>query len=168
MPAPYTLRHSLDQTMTGRATVAGMTATDEVRPHLTDARIKANQTYQRRRARSAADYLLDIDPALWDDATRKILLETLPRLAKIEPWEIEALRSREPEPLQAAWCDYHVTDAVSGALAPCTLPEGHAGACDPDLEQLVEPPAGPWHCLSRHEHATPDYARACDALPRAR
>lgn len=145
-----------------------MTADTDPRPHLTDARVKANQTYKRRQARTAADTLLDIDPKLWDEHTRRAVVETLPRLAQIELWEIRALEQLEPQPLEASWCDYHVTDAVSGALAPCTLPEGHAGACDPDLENLVEPPAGPWHCLSRHEHATADYARTCDELPRAR
>ena len=148
------------------ATVAGMTTDTDPRPHLTDARIKANETYKRRQARTAVDTLLDIDPRLWDEATRTAIVRTLPGLAGIEAWEIRALE--QPRPLEAAWCDYHVTDAVSGALAPCTLPEGHAGACDPDLEQLVEPPPGPWRCLSQHEHAYADYARACDELPRAR
>lgn len=106
------------------------------RPHLTDARIEANATYQRRRARTAVDELLAIDPEHYDEHTRKVLIETLPRLAAAGASTLEL-----PEPLQAAWCDYHVTDAVSGALAQCTLPDGHAGACDPDLENLVEPPA---------------------------
>jgi len=158
--------------MTGRATVAGMTTDTDPRPHLTDARIKANQTYKRRQARTAVDTLLEIAPELWDDATRTAIVRTLPRLARIEPWELRELEGDggqiETHSPESAWCDYHVTDSVSGALAPCTLPDGHAGACDPDLEQLVEPPAGPWRCLSQHEHAYADYARACDELPRAR
>lgn len=43
------------------------------RAHLPVAREKAAQTYDRRRARKAADALATIDVALWDDATRKII-----------------------------------------------------------------------------------------------
>lgn len=91
------------------------------RPHLTDARKEANATYQRRRARTAVDELLLIDPEHYDEHTRKVLIETLPKLAAAGASTLEL-----PEPLQAAWCDY-----VS-SIGHCTLPEGHAGDHDPD------------------------------------
>lgn len=105
------------------------------RPHLTAARIKANETYQRRRARTAADTLLEIRPDLWDDQTRRTLLVTLPSLAFArelarygEPAAPPAAppAADDPQPLQAAWCDY------ASSTGPCTLPEGHTGDHDPD------------------------------------
>lgn len=119
------------------ATVAGMTADTDPRPHLTDARIKANETYKRRQARTAVDTLLDIDPRLWDDATRTAIVRTLPRLATIETWEIrelesdpriEACEAGDREPLQAEWCDGQLGYGIA-----CGLPEGHMGMCDPDV-----------------------------------
>ncbi len=116
--------------MTGRATVAGMTQDTDPRPHLTDARIKANETYKRRKARTAVDELLEIDPKLWDEHTRRTVVETLPRLARIELWEIRALEQGEPRPLEAAWCD-----GQFGYGIRCGLPEGHMGMCDPDAAE---------------------------------
>lgn len=43
------------------------------RPHLEQARENAQRTYDRRRARSAADTLATIPPNRWDDATRQIV-----------------------------------------------------------------------------------------------
>jgi hypothetical protein len=104
-----------------------MTDTDEVRPHLTDARIAANQTYQRRRARTAVDVLLEVDPKLWDDATRRAIVRTLPQLAGIEAWEIgELTPAGRADPL-GGWCDY-----VSDSAGPCTLTASHLGDHDPD------------------------------------
>ena len=91
------------------------------RPHLTDARKEANATYQRRRARTAVDELLTIDPEHYDEHTRRVLIDTLPRLAAAGASTLEL-----PEPLQAAWCEY------ANETGPCTLPEGHSGDHDPD------------------------------------
>lgn len=50
------------------------------RPHLRAARAIADEGNSRRRARKAADSLALIDPALWDDETKKIIT-TLATLA---------------------------------------------------------------------------------------
>ena len=72
---------------------------------LTAARVTANQTYLRRRARSAADMLLDIDPALWDEQTRRIILETLPRMA-YGP-DLERYGEPAPDPDRKLPCSDH-------------------------------------------------------------
>lgn len=127
--------------MDTRVTVRGMELTEQTydaaaaaearertgRPHLTDARIAANATYQRRRARTAVDTLLEIDPEHYDEHTRRVLIETLPRLAEAGASPVEL-----PPALQAAWCEYE--DDERGA---CTLPEGHAG--DHDLDPYAPP-----------------------------
>ena len=120
------------------------------RPHLTDARREANATYQRRRARTAVDTLLEIDPEHYDEHTRKVLIETLPRLAKIELWEIRALEQLEP--LRAEWCDGQLGYGIQ-----CGLPEGHMGACDPDVTdaQCDCPP----HPIFEHVDTCPRRAR---------
>jgi hypothetical protein len=43
------------------------------RPHLEQARENAQVTYDRRRARSAAETLAQIPPNRWDDKTRQIV-----------------------------------------------------------------------------------------------
>jgi hypothetical protein len=50
------------------------------RPNLADGRDTAADTYRRRRARRAADELLEIPPELWDDHTTRVVIVTLPSL----------------------------------------------------------------------------------------
>lgn len=90
---------------------------------ITAARVKANETYQRRRARSAVDVLLEVRPELWDEHTRKAVLETLPRLAApTTSWVAAALDVAFP----GGWCDY------ANETGPCTLTANHKGDHDPD------------------------------------
>jgi hypothetical protein len=86
--------------------------------HLTRARVEANATYQRRRARTAVDTLLEIRPDLWDDHTRHVILEVLPRSIRRYDTAMAVL--------EAAWCSV----SMAGGLE-CGLPEGHAGDHDP-------------------------------------
>ena len=90
------------------------------RPHLADARAASSATYDRRRARTAAETLAGITPARWDDATKRILLTLAAMLAPsaidtvleagalalnpidVEAYERQALRlqeCREEDPL---------------------------------------------------------------------
>lgn len=83
--------------------------------HLQDARESAAETYDRRRARAAADILATIPPARWDAMTRNV---------------IATLAGRAPipvRPLEPSWCDGQLGYGIR-----CGLPADHAGTCDPD------------------------------------
>jgi hypothetical protein len=95
---------------------------------LTAARRSAAETYQRRRARSAVDMLLDTDPKLWDEHTRTAVVRTLPRLATIEPWEVREL--------ERSWA----ADGFDAAMAS-PQPDPPRECLDPDCGGLH---VGPW------------------------
>lgn len=110
---------------------------------------KASETYARRRARKAADELAVIDPSLWDDETRRIVLT----LATV------AAPSR-------------IDDLLAGEL-PVTLDELDALVARLDAEQCqrvewckVTGPHDAWQCsiaASVHDngHDPYEYCEAC-------
>lgn len=163
--------------------------TTEARPQITEAQRSAAQTYRRRRARSAADMLLDIPPADWDEHTKRVILVTLPSLL----YARELARYGEPQqnltcplstctqdaghdgqhdpfpaPPRAEWCEY------ANETGPCTLPEGHSGDHDPDPYADLSPAVAqicrasdellPATCSSGHRHTDRGAARTCDAV----
>lgn len=81
--------------------------------HLPDARETTQHTYDRRRARAAADTLATISPARWDDETRSIIATLATMTA---PSRITDLLDRE-----LPW-DMPSPHAVS---------VGHFGPCQP-------------------------------------
>lgn len=100
------------------------------RPHLTDARVTAGQTYKRRRARTAADELLSIPPGLWDDHTRRIVLVTLPSLI----YARELARYGEPGAIcsRPSCGNPPCVDCTSAGIPPYR-PDGSLQACPVEI-----------------------------------
>lgn len=127
-------------------------------PHLAEARAKAQQTYDRRRARDFAEALSTIPPARWDDATRAIIitLATLAVPSRIDDVLDELIPLREAEPV--ALCgSMHGHDSIEQAKACDDLPRADTG---PDPESDTDRWAGGYDSGVDHpaddDEGTPD------------
>jgi hypothetical protein len=146
--------------------------------HLTDARESAQRTYDRRRARSAADTLATIPPNRWDDHTRSVVL-TLATIAA--PSRIDdALEAFDGQPADhliqfeephATCLRGHTHGNTSMAAACDTLPGAHVAATinaydrgrlhtDAQARTPLAPECGPYCCCARCESAAYDDAPA--------
>jgi hypothetical protein len=114
--------------------------------HLTDARESAQRTYDRRRARSAADTLATIPPNRWDDHTRRVVatLATISAPSRID----DALEAFDGQPAD------NLID-VDGTPLPRLFVQ-------PDPQPLPST-----MCGRGHLHGAPEAAAACDSLPGA-
>lgn len=110
--------------------MTGLLACLPMAQHLETARANAQRTYDRRRARNAAEQLAVIPPNRWDDRTRQIIatLATISAPSRIDDVLDEAF---EP-PIGGA---EHVHDMPSPYVALCGSMHEHdtmeqAKACD--------------------------------------
>lgn len=109
--------------------------------------LSAQRTYDRRRARAAAETLANIPPNRWDDGTRQIVatLATISAPSRI--------------------------DDLLGELDAVAVVEGPAPAEYPhDMPSPYDTPDPAWNssrCVRGHQHSTADNAYACDLLPGA-
>lgn len=138
--------------------------------HLPEARENAQRTYDRRRARRAADVLANIPPNRWDDRTRQIVL-TLATIAA--PSRIDdALHAFDGEPADdkivitsppPSWAD--LPELVSAAMNRAELDDlQRCAVCGTQ----VTPQHAQTLCGSMHLHGSMQQAKACDDLPRHR
>lgn len=130
------------------------------------ARISANRTYQRRRARTAADVLLEVDPDLWDEHTRRVVFETLPMLARPATVQTRAAAARAAA--AAAKPEQYVAHATGCPDCWQDFGQRHLEHCSTALERgrvaaAVRSSARPT-CLSGHQHTDIGAARTCEAL----
>lgn len=110
---------------------------------------KASETYARRRARKAADELAVIDPRLWDDETRRIVLTlaTLCAPSRVDEVLVEHMPITDDE-LEHVVAELGCSARSPITESPCVLGAGHDGqhvlqydvTPDPFLSQIVECP----------------------------
>ena len=121
--------------------------------HLEQARESAQRTYDRRRARTAADTLAQIPPNRWDDRTRQIVatLATISAPSRID----EALEAFDGEPA------HHLVELTPEAYDRAAVAEAN------ERNAAADPAWNSSRCVRGHQHSTADNAYACDMLPGA-
>lgn len=122
--------------------MTGLLASLLMTEHLERARENAQRTYDRRRARNAAEQLAVIPPNRWDDRTRQIIA-TLATISA--PSRIDELLDEAFEP------------PIGGAENPHDMPSPYL-----DAMEVLDPA----RCASGHLHGGASAAAACDSLPR--
>jgi hypothetical protein len=97
--------------------------------HLERARESAQHTYDRRRARKAADTLATILPSRWDDETRRIIgtLATISAPSRIDDLLVDAFEPPIGGAEPVALCgSMHGHDSIDEAKACDDLPRARA------------------------------------------
>ena len=135
--------------------------------HLPDARENAQRTYDRRRARAAADTLALIPPNRWDDHTRQVVatLATISAPSRID----DVLDAFDGEPADHLITvesphdmptPYEPVRATWEQLPEGTTDLGEAFAAELDRMDRT--------CERGHLHGAPESAAACNTLPGVR
>lgn len=133
-------------------------------------RENAQRTYDRRRARSAADTLATIPPNRWDEHTRSVIatLATISAPSRIDELLAGTALDDDATPLvvELDADEYRrKVDALEPRLFSWDeLPEGTEDIGVAFGAELVRMGLTEDRCRRQHIHGTPELAAACDAL----